>query len=233
MGWEMIPEGHAAKHLSEAGSRLSPLFTEALTYAAELHATQKRKGKGNNTPYIAHLMAVCALVLESGGDEEMAIAALLHDAVEDQGGKPTLEKIRQKFGDRVARIVDGCTDADTTPKPPWKQRKLDYLAHLPQAEPDVRLVSAADKLHNARAILMDYRQDGPKVWERFTGRRDGTLWYYNELAKFFRCSLNESDSRSEEWAREGYRRIVEELNRVVAELEDLDRQEGKRHAAND
>ena len=142
--------------------KLSPLFTpmsdrfnRALSLASSLHASQARKG--GEVPYIAHLLAVCALVLEAGGDEDLAIAALLHDAVEDQGGESTLLIIRQRFGDRVADVVNGCTDTDETPKPPWKQRKQDYLDHLRGAPDDVRLVSAADKVHNARSILFDYR----------------------------------------------------------------------------
>jgi GTP pyrophosphokinase len=144
-----------------------------MVYAACLHAGQTRKR--TDRPYIGHLLGVTALVLENGGDEDEAIAALLHDAVEDQGGVITLEAIRRKFGDRVARIVEGCTDSFTTPKPPWRQRKEDYLARLRTALPDVRLVSAADKLNNAREILRDYRTEGEAVWARFNGGKDGTL----------------------------------------------------------
>lgn len=134
---------------------LSERFEEALAYAVRLHASQNRKG--TETPYVAHLLGVVALVLEDGGDEDEAIAALLHDAIEDQGDKVTLEQVRSRFGERVARIVQGCTDADTIPKPPWKKRKESYVEHVRHAPPDVRRVSLADKLNNAQAILRDYR----------------------------------------------------------------------------
>jgi GTP pyrophosphokinase len=182
---------------------LSPRFVRAFRLAARLHAGQGRKG--TEVPYLAHLMGVASLVLEAGGDEDLAIAALLHDAVEDCGGKPTLRLIRRQFGHRVARVVEECTDADTIPKPPWRERKERYLAHLPRASVDGRLVSAADKLHNARAILADYRLAGDAVWERFKGGRDGTLWYYRSLVDTFRAL--------------GTDRVVEELARTVDELE--------------
>ena len=133
---------------------LSPCFDDALVFASRLHAGQLRKG--TPVPYVAHLLAVTATVLEHGGDEDEAIAALLHDAVEDQGGAATRAKIRRRFGENVAAIVDGCTDADTIPKPPWQQRKEAYLAHLVgETSPSVRLVSSADKLHNVRSIIAD------------------------------------------------------------------------------
>ena len=182
---------------------LSPRFERALLLANRLHARQKRKG--TDIPYIAHLMMVAGLVLEAGGDEDMAIAALLHDAVEDQGGKPTLRMIRNRFGKRVADIVAGCTDSDTDSKPPWRQRKESYIAHLRHAPPEVRLVSAADKLHNARCVLSDYRKLGEALWPRFSGRRDGTLWYYRTLVETFRAA--------------GSNAVVDELGRVVDELE--------------
>ena len=182
---------------------LTPRFEGALQYATRLHASQKRKG--TEIPYIAHLLGVTALVLEDGGDEDEAIAALLHDAVEDQGGRATLEEIRRQFGDRVARIVEGCTDTETVPKPPWRQRKEQYLDHVRHAPPDVRRVSAADKLHNARAILTDFRREGDSLWTRFDGGKDGTLWYYRSLVTAFRES--------------GPNSIVEELDGVVTELE--------------
>jgi (p)ppGpp synthase/HD superfamily hydrolase len=188
-----------------SAAQLGPRFNEAFLYAAEKHVTQKRKK--TNVPYISHLMSVAALVLEAGGGEDEAIAALLHDVVEDCGGHPVLEDIRCRFGDRVAYIVDGCTDAYTIPKPPWKSRKLEYLEHLREAPDDVRLVSAADKLHNVRTILADFRKDGDSVWDRFSGRRDGTLWYYRAVLDVLR------DGRPN--------RLVEELHRVVTELETL------------
>lgn len=184
---------------------LGERFDQALQYASRLHNAQRRKG--TEIPYIAHLMSVAALVLEHGGDEEMAVAALLHDAVEDQGGKPVLEEIRRRFGERVARIVEGCTDADTVPKPPWRQRKEEYIEHVRHAPADVRLVSVADKLHNARAVLADYRRHGEALWPRFKGGREGTLWYYRTLVETFRQAGNNP--------------LVEELDRVVSELETL------------
>jgi GTP pyrophosphokinase len=185
--------------------RLSSRFEEALVFAVRLHAEQTRKGSG--IPYAAHLISVAALVLEYGGDEEMAIAALLHDAVEDQGGAPIREVIRARFGDRVTAIVDGCTDADIQPKPPWQARKEAYLAHLPGAPAAVRLVSAADKLHNARSVLADYHQVGEDLWARFRGGKAGTLWYYRALVTAYRQAGSDP--------------LVEELDRTVTELERL------------
>jgi len=185
--------------------RLSPRFDDALSYANRLHAGQPRKG--SDIPYIAHLLAVTAIVLDYGGTEDEAIAALLHDAIEDQGGAPTREEIRRRFGEQVVVIVDGCTDAETIPKPPWRERKEAYVAHIGDASRSVRLVSAADKLHNVRSILADYRQVRDEVWKRFTGERDGTLWYYRALADAFRA-VEPSP-------------LVEELDRAVRELEHL------------
>ncbi len=180
-------------------------FEDALAYAHHLHARQKRKG--TQIPYIAHLLAVTAIVIENGGTEDEAIAALLHDAVEDQGGRKTREEIRRRFGEKVVSIVDGLTDTDQTPKPPWRKRKEDYIAHLSHASPAVILVSLADKLHNAQAILRDYRQVGEKVWDRFNGGKEGTLWYYHALVAAFRAR--------------GDSPLVQELDRVVSEIEKL------------
>src|ERR1700680_1458822 len=163
--------------------RLGPRFLRAFSFAAEKHAGQARKA--STIPYIGHLMGVASLVLEAGGDEDLAIAALLHDVVEDCGGAPMLKEVRRRFGQRVAKVVDGCTDADTTPKPPWRERKDIYLRHLKTADADTRLVSAADKLNNVRSILSDYRAIGESVWSRFTGGREGTLWYYRTLREVF------------------------------------------------
>ncbi len=185
---------------------LSNRFSEALIYAAQLHATQVRKGSG--VPYLAHLLGTASIALEYGASEDEAIAALLHDAIEDQGGSTTREAIRRRFGDTVTAIVDGCTDSDAMPKPPWRLRKETYIAHIVTASGSVRLVSAADKLYNARSILEDYRQLGDTVWERFKGKKDGTLWYYNSLVKaFFQA---ESTPLVEELAR-----TVLELNKVA------------------
>ncbi|AFZ27746.1 hypothetical protein Cylst_5751 [Cylindrospermum stagnale PCC 7417] len=184
---------------------LSERFTAALTYATELHAKQVRKGSG--VPYIAHLLGVTSIALEHGANEDEAIASLLHDAIEDQGGAATRAEIRQRFGENVTAIVDACTDADTTPKPPWKQRKQAYIAHIPTASPSVLLVSAADKLYNAQSILRDYRIVGETLWQRFQGGRTGTLWYYRALVDAF----NKTKVTP----------LVEELERVVLELEML------------
>lgn len=164
--------------------RLTDQYQEALNYAFELHRNQYRKGCG--VPYISHLLAVSSLVLEHGGTETQAIAGLLHDAVEDQGGEPTLFAIIAKFGPEVGAIVAGCTDSTEEPKPPWKQRKQAYIAHLKDAPADVLLVSCCDKLHNARSILTDYQDIGEAVWSRFAGGKEGTLWYYNALVTAFK-----------------------------------------------
>jgi GTP pyrophosphokinase len=182
---------------------LSSRFDEALAYAHDLHRDQSRKG--SPTPYFAHLIGVASIVIEAGGDEDEAIAALLHDAVEDQGGASTRETIRRRFGDRVAAIVDGCSDTDQHPKPPWRDRKIAYLAHLPEAPHSVRLVSCADKLYNARSVLRDYRNLGEALWPRFRGGRDGTLWYYRSLADVF--------------CRVGPEPLATELAEVVAAME--------------
>jgi (p)ppGpp synthase/HD superfamily hydrolase len=163
---------------------LSTRFEEALVYATRLHAAQSRKG--TNIPYVSHLLAVASLVLEAGGTEDEAIAALLHDGPEDQGGLKTLKEIRDRFGVPVGKIVVACSDTfETERKPEWKGRKQAYLDHLHAAPPSVRLVSCADKLHNARAILADYRRHGEALWSRFNAGRDDILWYYGQLARFF------------------------------------------------
>jgi GTP pyrophosphokinase len=167
--------------------RLGERFREALLFAAELHEGQVRKG--TTTPYISHLLAVAALVLEAGGDEEEAIAALLHDGPEDRGGRRTLERIRERFGDRVAAIVEGCSDTLETPKPPWRPRKEAYIAHLRgHADRSQRLVSLCDKLHNLRAILADYRRVGESLWDRFRAGREEILWYHRSLLEVYRAS---------------------------------------------
>jgi GTP pyrophosphokinase len=170
--------------LTTDASGLGPRFAAALACASEIHGGQLRKG--TTIPYISHLLAVTALVIEAGGDEDMAIAALLHDAVEDQGGRPMLERIRARFGADVADIVEACTDADVFPKPPWRQRKEAYIASIPHKSPRALLVSLADKVHNAGAILSDYREIGEGLWERFNAKREDQLWYYRGLAGAFR-----------------------------------------------
>ncbi len=184
---------------------LSSKFEQALQYAVIIHAHQVRKGSG--IPYIAHLLGVASLALENGANEDEAIAALLHDAGEDAGGDGRIADIRHRFGNAVADIVQGCTDAVVIPKPPWRQRKEDYIAHIPAASDSVRLVSAADKLHNVRSILMDYRQVGDEVWSRFKGGKDGSLWYYRSLITAFRQVGNSP--------------LIDELDRVVTELEQI------------
>ena len=197
---------------------LGELFNQALLYAHKLHREQPRKGK--DVPYIGHLLGVASLVLECGGDEEMAIAALLHDAVEDQGGTPTLEEIRRLFGARVAHIVDGCTDSHAVHpehKESWCVRKQRYIAHVAhEADAAVRLVSAADKVHNARAILNDHFEMGDRVFEKFETRKDGTLWYYRSLVQAFRAA---EERRPEPASLAGRSRLLHELERIVDELE--------------
>jgi len=171
---------------------LTERFDRALLYATHVHGGQVRKGTG--TPYVAHLMAVAATVLEYGGDEDLAIAGLLHDVVEDQGGRARLNDVRNRFGARVARVVEACSDSLAEgggPKPPWKARKERYIAHLGHADEDVLRVSLADKVHNARAILRDARKDGTgrAIFDRFSQPRDETLWYYQTLAATFRARL--------------------------------------------
>jgi (p)ppGpp synthase/HD superfamily hydrolase len=165
---------------------LTHRFVEALGYAAELHLRQRRKGKGQ--PYVGHLLGVAAIVIQHGGGEDEAIAALLHDAVEDQGGLPRLGEIREKFGERVAHIVDGCTDSYEVSgeKQEWGERKRAYIERVAHESADVRLVSAADKLANARDILSDFRAEGDAIFNRFKGRKQGTLWYYRTLVNVFR-----------------------------------------------
>jgi len=163
--------------------QLGEKFEQALAYALRLHAGQARKG--TQVPYAAHLLAVSALVLEDGGSEVEAIAGLLHDAVEDQGGLDTLHEIQRRFGVEVAGIVKGCSDSMEIPKPPWKPRKQAYMEHLLHASDNVCRVSLADKLHNARAIHRDFRLLGDALWQRFVGGKDGTLWYYASLIQVF------------------------------------------------
>ena len=165
---------------------LSERLSQALALAIEAHNGQFRKE--TTIPYIAHPMAVASIALEYGADEDQAMAALLHDAVED-GGAKYAEVIRSKFGDRVADIVNGCTDGvpdNNGIKPPWKQRKESYIAHLKSAPDDVLLVSGSDKLHNARAIVSDLQNIGLRVFDRFSSSKADTLWYYQSLADIFK-----------------------------------------------
>jgi len=159
-------------------------FESALLYASQVHQGQRRKG--TEIPYIAHILGVTAIALEYGASEDEAIGALLHDAAEDGGGEARLAEIRARFGDAVGDIVLGCSDSlveHPEDKLPWRERKEAYLAHIEHASESVCLVSAVDKLHNARAITRDLRMHGDEVWERFQGKRDGTLWYYDAVAE--------------------------------------------------
>jgi (p)ppGpp synthase/HD superfamily hydrolase len=181
---------------------LSSRFSDALCYVAALHGGQVRKVSGE--PYISHLLAVAAIVMEYGGSEDEAIAALLHDAVEDQGGAATLEEIRRRFGDAITAIVEGCSDTAESPKPPWQQRKDAHIAHLRTASASIRLVVAADRLHNVRSLVREYRRRGEELWKKFHGGRDGTLWYCRALAEVLRQPEPTP--------------IVDELDRAVEEL---------------
>ena len=202
------PKGAGRKRalpLKKPTPLLSRKFEDALVFATRLHAGQSRKGR--DVPYVTHLLSVAALVLEDGGSEDEAIAALLHDAVEDQGGLPTLKAIERRFGKKVAAIVEGCTDAYTIPKPPWGERKEQFIAHVEKASPEVRRVSLADKVHNARTVLADYRVLGESLWSRFKGGKQGTIWYYRTLEGCFRRAQSGP--------------LVDELDRVVRDLEAL------------
>jgi (p)ppGpp synthase/HD superfamily hydrolase len=185
--------------------RLTARYEAALVMATQLHADQLRKG--TDIPYVTHLLSVSSLVLEHGGTEDQAIAALLHDAVEDQGGKETLDRIREQFGPEVADIVDHCTDAYEDPKPEWRQRKETYVAEITNMPASAALVSCADKLHNARAILSDLRNLGEDLWSRFTGKKEGTLWYYRSLVNAFDKVFQN--------------RLTDELRRTVEEIETI------------
>lgn len=184
---------------------LTQRFEQALIYATRLHSQQTRKVTG--VPYISHLLSVTALVLEAGGNEEEAIAALLHDAVEDQGGATTRAEIYDQFGEQIVAIVDDCTEFKSEIKPPWRERKLHYIEQLRVASPSARRVALADKLHNMRALLFDYRQQGEAIWSLFSTDKEGILWFYHTLLKMYREVAPSP--------------MVEELARVVAELEQL------------
>lgn len=180
-------------------------LVEALAFAEQIHRGQIRKK--TQAPVLSHLLAVTSLVLEAGGDEDEAIAALLHDGPEDCAGSETLEEIRHRFGDRVARIVEGCTDSLEVPPPAWFERKRSYLQHLPRADESTLLVSLADKVHNVRSLVTQHRSIGDRLWDRFSTTPEQTLWYYGSLLKVFRliesarCAL-----------------LVEELSLAVEEL---------------
>ncbi len=201
----MKSESRSKKLAERSRGMLSSRFEKALVYAAKAHAGHLRKG--SSIPYVSHLLAVTSITLEHGANEDEAIAALLHDAVEDAGGKARLADIELKFGKGVANIVAGCTDTDKTPKPPWAERKRAYVAHMRHAPLSVKLVSAADKLHNSRALLSDYRTFGNALWNRFNGGKEGTLWYHRALVKALRCRR--------------LKFLVRDLDAAVSELEKL------------
>jgi len=184
-------------------NELSAQFEKALVYATKLHAKQTRKG--DHVPYISHLLSVTALVLEDGGNEDEAIAALLHDAIEDQGGQATRKVILELFGEKVTEIVDGCTETNTIPKPPWQERKLQHIEKLRHASLSIRRVTLADKLHNARCILKSLSREGEATWLKFNGGKEGTLWYFRTLLQVF------LENDGESW-------LVEELNHVVSKF---------------
>ena len=184
---------------------ISERFDRAVLLAVRLHRNQKRKGSA--VPYLAHLFAVTAIVLEHGGNENEAIAALLHDSLEDQGGEQTRIEIMKQFGPSVCGIVEGCSEPFHTPKLPWRERKEHYLAQLKPASPSVRLVSAADKLHNSRSLLDDYYRIGDRLWDRFNGGKEGTLWFYRALVN--------------EYANRGPDSLAQKIAHTVGQLEDL------------
>ena len=195
-----------AEPANESSEVLGERFRSALVLASELHRGQVRKG-AKGIPYVGHLLGVASIVIEDGGDEDEAIAALLHDAPEDQGGEATLARIRSEYGERVGAIVEACTDTLENPKPPWRERKERYIAHLEEAPEEVLRVSLADKVHNARAILADYREVGEELWSRFRGSREESLWYYRTLTDVF--------------SRRRPGPLADELRRAVDEIEAL------------
>lgn len=169
----------ASGYHREMPSLLTDRFDGALVIASDLHRHQLRKGTA--VPYVAHLLSVAALVLGQGGDEDQAISALLHDSVEDQGGPPILAMIRRGFGDRVAAIVEDCSDSYEPPRPPWRVRKELYVARVPRIREDALIVSIADKLENTRNILAGLKAFGDEAWERFSAGKENVLWYYGTL----------------------------------------------------
>ena len=186
-------------------------FAKALSLAATLHADQVRKISG--VPYIAHLLSVSAAVLEAGGTEDQAIAALLHDAVEDQGGLPTLHLIGQEFGGDVASIVWACTDATETPKPPWLERKKAHIAHIATCDADALLVIECDKAHNAQATMSDWEAVGDAVWGRFTADHYGVVWYYSQMFRALNARVSPVPGPSAPLERLGY--LVGQMARTL------------------
>jgi GTP pyrophosphokinase len=209
--------------VSDERRKIGRRFTDALVLAAELHAGQRRKGKG--PPYVAHLLGVTALAFDFGATEDEAIAALLHDAIEDAppdlGAAGVRRLIAEHFGTRVLEIVEGCTDSDEVPKKPWRERKQAYVAHVATADASILLVSASDKLHNVRAIIRDYRLVGDDLWQRFSpdAGMKGAVGYYRGLATVFRARA--------EGASPGFQHLVIELEAEVDTLEQLTGYQGR------
>lgn len=179
--------------LSDQDPILGLAFEDALVFSARLHARQLRKTSG--APYVAHLLMVCAMVIEDGGSEAEAIAALLHDAVEDQGGAPTLALIRTHFGDEVSDIVAGCSEIEGSPKPPWRERKQAYLAHLAGAPAPVLRVALADKVHNASCFAVDLETLGPAAWDHYNAGAQEQMWWWHSLESIFQDRLPGSRAR--------------------------------------
>lgn len=191
--------------MTEQTTQLGDKFEQALQFALHIHAGQTRKG--SQTPYFAHILGVASLVLEDGGTETEAIAALLHDAAEDGAGQHTLDQIKSQFGDEIAEIVLECSDTLETPKPPWKARKQAHIDHLKTARPESVHVKLADKVHNANNLLRSLHEQSPSIWHDFKGGREGTLWYFREMHAVF------SQTHS------GY--LLDEFARLIFEIENF------------
>ena len=203
-GGEYLVEGHP---IAPEPWLYTHRFIAAVRAALLMHAHQPRKG--TTIPYASHLLGTCSIALDYGANEDEAIAALLHDAIEDVHYAPGARETVGGFGPEVLRIVEACSDTETAPKPPWRERKEAYLAHLAEADRSVLLVSASDKLHNARAIVADLRRDGDSVWDRFNATKAQSLWYYRALVVAFRANLQHASD------------LVDELDRTVTQMEDL------------
>jgi (p)ppGpp synthase/HD superfamily hydrolase len=210
-----VTEADEGAQTPRDGWRPSERLIEALAVATRLHATQVRKS--TTIPYVSHLYGACSIALDYGANEDEAIAALLHDAIEDADDTQAAREAVAAFGPRVLHIVEACTDGTPGPdgkKPPWEQRKEAYLRHLATADGGVLLVSASDKLHNARSILADLRRDPEQLWTRFNASRDQTLRYYRGLVEAFRANaLSRQD-------------LVDELDRTVTEIERMSADSG-------